>query len=92
MTPTTGARLPVVTVAGVETAAACLIPLADGSFVPGTCDNALVKEVVPVEHFRFDGSDGPIPWMLEFTFKDGKASSFVVPAYAFTAKRIDRAP
>ncbi len=44
------------TVAGVESPAHCLIPLADGSFVPGTCKNALVKEEVPVEHFRFDNS------------------------------------
>ena len=45
------------TVAGVESPAHCLIPLADGSFVPGTCENGFMKEAVPVEHFRFDGSE-----------------------------------
>ncbi|MFI5233817.1 MAG: multicopper oxidase domain-containing protein, partial [Gemmatimonadales bacterium] len=44
------------TIAGVESPAHCLIPLADGSFVPGTCENGFMKEAVPVEHFRFDGS------------------------------------
>ena len=44
------------TVAGVESPAHCLIPLADGSFVPGTCANGFMKEAAPVEHFRFEGS------------------------------------
>jgi manganese oxidase len=44
------------TAAGVESSATCLIPLADGSFVPGTCGNGLVKETAPLEHFRFDPS------------------------------------
>jgi FtsP/CotA-like multicopper oxidase with cupredoxin domain len=44
------------TIAGVESPAHCLIPLADGSFVPGTCENGFMKEMVPVEHFRFDAS------------------------------------
>jgi FtsP/CotA-like multicopper oxidase with cupredoxin domain len=44
------------TIAGVESSAHCLIPLADGSFVPGICKNGLMKEDVPVEHFRFDRS------------------------------------
>lgn len=44
------------TITGVESPAHCLIPLADGSFVPGTCENGLMKEALPVEHFRFDGS------------------------------------
>ncbi len=44
------------TVAGVESPASCLIPLADGSFVPGVCANGFMKEAVPVEHLRFDGS------------------------------------
>ena len=44
------------TVAGVESPAHCLMPLADGSFVPGTCENGFMKEAVPVQHFRFDGS------------------------------------
>ena len=42
--------------AGVESPAHCLIPLADGSFVPGTCTNGFMKEAVPVEHIRFEGS------------------------------------
>ncbi len=159
------------TVAGVESPAHCLIPLADGSFVPGTCQNGLVKEAIPVEHFRFDGSRvatgtgasarslqrvaglklsdtalarfvgryefgfaveihdgvltmmnsgrpgespgrdltvgtpfavlspsrligtvGPFPGMVEFIFKDGKATAFRVPADGFTANRVDREP
>ena len=44
------------TIAGVESPAHCLIPLADGSFVPGICENGFMKETVPVEHFRFEGS------------------------------------
>ncbi len=44
------------TVAGIESPASCLIPLADGSFVPGTCGRGLVKETEPLEHFRFDRS------------------------------------
>ncbi len=44
------------TVAGIESPATCLIPLADGSFVPGACGQGLVKEAAPLEHFRFDRS------------------------------------
>jgi hypothetical protein len=44
------------TVAGVESPATFLIPLADGTFVPGTSDNGLVKETLPAVSYRIDAT------------------------------------
>ena len=44
------------TVADVESPAVFMMPLADGTFVPGTSDSGLMKETLPVVHYRIDGS------------------------------------
>ncbi len=44
------------TVAGVESPPIIMLPLADGTFVPGTDSNGLLKEFVPVVRYRIDGT------------------------------------
>lgn len=44
------------TVAHVESPAVALVPLADGTFVPGATDSGMTKETVPLEPHRFDGA------------------------------------
>ncbi len=72
------------TIAGVETTPVTLIPLADGTFVPGTIENGFAKEATPLVHYRLDGTTvvrdandvprtgaGPLSRIKNFTLDSG---------------------
>ena len=68
----------------METTPVTLIPLADGTFVPGTIENGFAKEATPLVHYRLDGTTvvrdandvprtgaGPLSRIKNFTLDSG---------------------